>query len=129
MSTATSLSVRALLNRALATTSLGGRPATSGLVPPAKALAVAAVAHRAGDSVVLYVVPSEADIDVAVGDVRFFLGVVEAMSDATVDAAVLPFPSYQVDPYRGIAPHFRVSSARARALHAAALGTARVIVA
>ena len=42
---------------------------------------------------------------------------------------VLPFPSYQVDPYRGLAPHFRVASARARALHAAALGTARVIVA
>jgi len=46
-----------------------------------------------------------------------------------VDRAVLPLPSLQVDPYRGMTPHFRVSAARARALHAAATGTARVIVA
>jgi transcription-repair coupling factor (superfamily II helicase) len=42
---------------------------------------------------------------------------------------VLPLPSLQVDPYRGMTPHFRVSAARARALHGAATGTARLIVA
>ena len=42
---------------------------------------------------------------------------------------MLPFPSLQVDPYRGLAPHFRVASARARALHAVASGQARVVVA
>jgi transcription-repair coupling factor (superfamily II helicase) len=98
-------------------------------MPPAKALAVAAVAHRGAESVVAYVVPGEADVEVAVADVRFFLAALEGMSDAAADAAVLPFPSYEVDPYRGMAPHFQVTSARARALHAAALGTARVIVA
>ena len=36
---------------------------------------------------------------------------------------MLPFPSLQVDPYRGMTPHFRVAAARARALHAAATGT------
>jgi transcription-repair coupling factor (superfamily II helicase) len=41
---------------------------------------------------------------------------------------VLPFPSPQVDPYRGFQPHLKVASARARALHALAAGTARVIV-
>ena len=33
---------------------------------------------------------------------------------------MLPFPSHEVDPYRGMAPHFGVTSARARALHALA---------
>ena len=42
---------------------------------------------------------------------------------------VLPFPSHEVDPYRGIAPHVGVTSARARALHALATGSARVVVA
>jgi transcription-repair coupling factor (superfamily II helicase) len=39
---------------------------------------------------------------------------------------VLPFPSTQVDPYRGFQPHLKVASARARVLHALATGTARV---
>jgi transcription-repair coupling factor (superfamily II helicase) len=34
-----------------------------------------------------------------------------------------------VDPYRGLAPHFRATSARAQALHALASGQARVLVA
>src|SRR5262249_8873977 len=53
----------------------------------------------------------------------------EGASEADVERAVLPLPSLQVDPYRGMTPHFRVSAARARALHAAATGTARLIVA
>jgi len=129
VSTATSLSVRSLLNGAVARTGLAGRArAFSGLTPAAKGLAVAAAAHAARDTVVLYVVPGDADVETATSDVQFFLGALEALSDAAVDRAVLPFPSYQVDPYRGLAPHLRVTSARARALHAAALGSARVIV-
>ena len=42
---------------------------------------------------------------------------------------MLPFPSHEVDPYRGLAPHFDIASARARALHALTTGTARVVVA
>ncbi len=129
MSTATSLSVRAIFNKAIAQTGISGSRALSGLTAPAKALAVAAAAHSSRDAVVLYVVPTDPDIENAVADVRFFLGVLEAMSDAAADASVLPFPSHQVDPYRGMVPHFRVTSARARALHAGALGAARVVVA
>src|SRR5262249_5621786 len=62
-------------------------------------------------------------------DARFFYGALEGASDAAVERAVLPFPSLQVDPYRGMTPHFRVSSLRARALHGAATGMARLIVA
>ena len=130
MSTATSLSVRALLNSAIAKTGLAGRGrAYSGLTPPAKALAVAAAAHSARDAVVLFVVPTDAELETATSDVRFFLSALEALSDAVAERAVLPFPSFQVDPYRGLAPHFHVASARARGLHAAALGAARVVVA
>src|SRR5688500_9102556 len=119
MSTATSLSVRALLNSAIAKSGLSGRArAITGLTSPAKALAVAAAAHASRDAVVLFVVPGDPDLESATSDVRFFLGALEALPDAVVDRVVLPLPSYQVDPYRGLAPHFRATSARARALHA-----------
>jgi transcription-repair coupling factor (superfamily II helicase) len=130
MSTATSLSVRALLTSAIAKTALSARAGSiTGLAPAAKALAVAAAAHHARDSVILYVVPADSELEMATADVRFFLGVLEALTDAAAERAVLPLPSFQVDPYRGLAPHFRATSARARALHGAAMGTARVIVA
>src|SRR4029453_18422506 len=130
MSTATSLSVRAPLSSAVARLGLVARAtALDGLTPPAKALTVAALAHASREAVVLYVVPGDPDLETAPGDTRFFLSALEALTDAAADRAVLPLPSYQVDPYRGLAPHFRVASARARALHAAAPGSARVVVA
>ena len=130
MSTATSLSVRALLSSAVARLGVVGRATTlDGLTPPAKALAVAALAHASREAVVLYVVPGDPDIETATADTRFFLGALEALTDAAAERAVVTLPSYQVDPYRGLAPHFRVASARARALHAAALGSARIVVA
>ncbi len=130
MSTATSLTVRSLLTDALAKAGVSGRRRSiSGLTAAAKALAVASEAHMAREAVVLFVVPTDADVETAATDVRLFLGALEALSDADVERAVLPLPSHQVDPYRGLAPHFRVASARARALHAAAMGSARVIVA
>ena len=130
MSTATSLSVRSLLNSALVRSGLSGRPrAVRGLTPAAKAFAVAGLAHDANDAIVLWVLPTDHDLEDATSDVRFFLSALEALPDAVVERVVLPLPSHQVDPYRGLSPHFRVTSARARALHASALGTARVIVA
>ena len=42
---------------------------------------------------------------------------------------MLPFPSPEVDPYRGMTPHLDVASSRARALAALALGQARIVVA
>ena len=41
----------------------------------------------------------------------------------------MPFPSHEIDPYRGLSPHFDIASARARALHALGTGTARLVVA
>jgi transcription-repair coupling factor (superfamily II helicase) len=130
VATATSLTLRSILTSALSKSRLSAPArALSGLTPPAKALAVAAAAHRASEAVVLYVLPGDADLEAATNDVRFFLGALEGLSDSSAERAVLPFPSHEVDPYRGLAPHFSVASARARALHAAALGSARVIVA
>jgi transcription-repair coupling factor (superfamily II helicase) len=130
VSTATSLSVRSLLTSVISRTGFAGRSrAYSGLTPSSRGLAVAAAAHAARDTVVLFVVPADAELETATGDVRFFLSALEALPDAVAERVVLPLPSLQVDPYRGLAPHFHVASARARALHAAALGTARVVVA
>jgi transcription-repair coupling factor (superfamily II helicase) len=130
VATATSLTLRSILTSTLSKSRLTSPvKGFSGLTPPAKALAVAAAARRSAEAVVLYVVAGDADLETATSDVRFFLGALEGLSDAAADRAVLPFPSTEVDPYRGLSPHFSVASARARALHAAALGTARVIVA
>jgi len=83
-------------------------------------MAVAAAARGLRDGVVLHVVPNDADIESAVSDIRFFLGALEGSADAVVEQQVLPFPSPQVDPYRGFQPHLKVASARARGLHALA---------
>jgi transcription-repair coupling factor (superfamily II helicase) len=125
----TSLTLRALLSRAVSAAALD-KPSrvVAGLTPAAKALAAVAVA-RAAPEVTLLVVPTDKDVEQMTSDARFFYGALEGASEADVERAVLPLPSLQVDPYRGMTPHFRVSAARARALHAAATGTARVIVA
>jgi transcription-repair coupling factor (superfamily II helicase) len=130
LTTSTSLNLRALLKTAVARGGLGtDRRAVSGLTPPAKALFVAAAAQAMPHGAVLYVVPSDADLDVAVSDTCLFLAALEGMSDAAADRAVFAFPSHEVDPYRGMSPHIGVTSARARALQALSAGNARVIVA
>jgi transcription-repair coupling factor (superfamily II helicase) len=126
---APSLTLRALLSRAAARADLGrSAPVTAGLTPAAKALAAVATA-RTATGVTLLVVPTDKDVDQLTADARFFYGAMESASGAEVEHAVLPFPSLQIDPYRGMTPHFRVAAARARALHAAANGTARLVVA
>jgi transcription-repair coupling factor (superfamily II helicase) len=102
--------------------------AVAGLTSSAKALFVASAAQALPHGVVLYVVPSDGDIEESLADVGFFLSALEGWSQSAVDRAVLPFPSHEIDPYRGLAPHFGVTSARARALHAIGGGTARVLV-
>ena len=101
----------------------------SGLPAPAKALFVAAAAQDSPQGVVWYIVPSDGEIEEAVEDVTFFLAALQGMSGAGADRAVLPFPSHEVDPYRGLQPHVGVTSARARALHAVGSREVRVIVA
>ncbi len=126
----TSLNLRALLKTAIARSGLDTRQhAVSGLTPAAKSLFVAGAAHERQKGVVLYVVPTDADLEQSVRDVRFFLESLDGLSSSAADRAVLAFPSHEVDPYRGLAPHVGVTSVRARALHAMATGTARVVVA
>jgi transcription-repair coupling factor (superfamily II helicase) len=116
------------LKTAIARTRMGAPVrAVVGLTPAAKALFVAGTAEP--DSTLVVIVPTDGDVEQMTSDVRFFLAALEGAPDAEVDRQVLPFVSHEVDPYRGMSPHMRVSSARARALHAAATGTARVIVA
>ena len=130
MASSTSLNLRAVLKSAV---TRGGMDVSargvSGLTSSAKALFVAAAAHRQPNLVVLYVVPGDADLEETRTDVSFFLAALEGLAPGAAERAVLPFPSHEVDPYRGLAPHVGVTSVRARALHAIALGAARVVVA
>jgi transcription-repair coupling factor (superfamily II helicase) len=130
MSTATSLNLRALLKAAVTRSGMD-TPAriVSGLTDSAKALLVAAAAHALPSAVHLYIVPTDAALEQACADVGFFLAAMEGLTADATDRAVLPFPSHEVDPYRGLAPHVGVTSVRARALYAIARGTARVVVA
>ncbi|MEQ1756823.1 MAG: transcription-repair coupling factor [Vicinamibacterales bacterium] len=129
MISTTSLTLRALLSKAVTRTGLDRLPSVlAGLTPSAKALAVVASA-RAQRGVTLVVVPDDRDVEQLTLDARFFYGALEGASAAEIERSVVPFPSWQVDPYRGMTPHFRIASARANALHAAASGGARVVVA
>ena len=125
--TSSSLTLRAILKTAAGRLGMGvpsGR--VTGLTPPAKAMFAAAAASKAPTVVV---VPTDADVESMTSDARFFLAALEGLSDVEVERSVLPLPSHEVDPYRGLAPHFEIASARARALHALASGTARLVVA
>jgi len=135
----TSLTLQALLKSTIAHAALGASGSTrvSGLPPSAQALYLAAAANRQAapaksgttGTTMVVVVPTDADVEQLSSDVRFFLAALEGLSESAAQQAVLPFPSHEVDPYRGLAPHLGVLSARAKALHSAATGTARVIVA
>ena len=130
MATTTSLTLRSVLIDAIDSLGLAGPARTiAGAGGSARALIVAAHAHRLRSQPVLYVVPSDSNLDDVVDDVRFMLQGLEGLADGVVERVVLPFPSLQVDPYRGLAPHFRATSARAHALHALATSQARVLVA
>jgi transcription-repair coupling factor (superfamily II helicase) len=129
MPTNPSLTLRALLGRAIGTLALDRLvPVTAGLTPVGKALALAALCRSGGSALTVAVVPSDRDVEQLTADTRFFYAALEGASAADAETAVLPLPSLQVDPYRGMAPHFRVAAARASALHGAATGTARLIV-
>jgi transcription-repair coupling factor (superfamily II helicase) len=130
LATSTSLNLRAVLKTAVTRSGMDV-PArvVSGLTASAKALYVAAAAHARPNGVVLYVVPSDGDLEQTTADVSFFLSALEGLTPGAAERVVLPFPSHEVDPYRGMAPHVGVTSARARALYALAHGTARVLIA
>ena len=108
-----------------------GLPAAAQALYLAAAAAKHAPAPRPGSKgrTLVVVVPTDADVEQYTADIQFFLAAMEGLSDAAIQQAVLPFPSHEVDPYRGLSPHMGVLSQRTRALHAAATGAARVIVA
>ena len=130
MPTATpSLTLRALLSQAAARAGLDtDADLTAGLTPSAKALA-AIVAARTRPTATLLIAPTDKDLEQLTADARFFYAALEGTSEEATERAVLPLPSMQVDPYRGMTPHFRVAAARARALVGAAAGSARLIIA
>ena len=125
--TSSSLTLRAILKSAAGRLGMGvpGRRVT-GLTDSAAAMFAAAAAARERT---ILVVPSDSAVERMTADTRFFLAALEGLSDPEVERVVLPFPSHEVDPYRGLAPHFEIASARARALHALASGHARLVVA
>jgi transcription-repair coupling factor (superfamily II helicase) len=130
MSTSTSLNLLALFKAAITRSGMDASArAASGLTPPAKALYVASASNAIPRGAVLYVVPSDRDLEETVADVAFFLSALEGLSPEAAERAVLPFPSHEIDPYRGMAPHFGVVSARARGLFGLAAGTVRIVVA
>ena len=130
MPASTSLSLRALFRGAAARAGLDrAAPGIAGLVPAAGGLYLATRAHEAPRDVLLAVVPTDADVESLCADAAFFLDALEGLGDAEVARAVLPFPSHEVDPYRGLAPHLHVASDRARALTALVQGEARLVVA
>ncbi len=130
MPTSTSLNLQALLKNAAARTGLDSSASrVRGLSPSAQAFYVAAQASHRPGSVSVVIVPADDDVDRFCMDVRFFMAALEGASAASLENTIRGFPSLQIDPYRNIAPHFGVASARAGALHALATGTARVLVA
>ena len=122
-----SLTLRALLKTAMIHVGMArDSKVVTGLSPPAIALATASLAAT---SPTLVVVPSDADVDTMTGDARFFHAALHGLSEIEVARAVLPFPSPEVDPYRAIAPHLDVASARARTLTGLAQGSVRLVIA
>jgi transcription-repair coupling factor (superfamily II helicase) len=122
-----SLAFRSLLKSAASKAGLSRSASRlTGLTPAALAFHAAALAQ---ESPVFVVVPTDAHVEQVTTDARFFLSSFMGLSDLESARQVLPFPSQEVDPYRSLSPHLEVASARARALHAMAVGHARLVVA
>jgi len=127
LQTTSSLALRALLKTGVARAGLGrSAPVITGLSAPAVGFHAAAASL---ETPVFLVVPADSDVEQVTCDARFFLSHLEGLSAAAAERAVLALPSQEVDPYRGMATHLEVASARARALHGLSAGTARIVVA
>src|SRR5688500_18765374 len=127
LQTTSSLALRALLKTGVARAGLGrSAPVITGLSAPAVGFHAAAASL---ETPVFLVVPADSDVEQVTCDARFFLSHLEVLSAAAAERAVLALPSQEVDPYRAMATHLEVASARARALHGLSAGTARIVVA
>lgn len=100
----------------------------SGLTPAARGLYVALRANSTPKELTVVVVPTDADVDELTSDARYFLDALEGLGESAVADAVVPLPSHEVDPYRGLAPHLQVASTRARALSEIVAGETRAVV-
>ena len=127
LQTSSSLAFRSLLKTAAA--SAGLARSTHRLTGPTPAAAALHAALIAQDRATFLVVPTDADVEGFAGDARFFLAALKGLSTFEASSQVLPFPSQEVDPYRGLTPHFEVASARARALGGLVSGRARLVIA
>lgn len=88
----TSLTLQALLKSTIARAGIGvpGAASVSGLAPAAQALYLAASAHRqapqpkpgTSGATIVAVVPTDADVERATGDIRFFLAAIEGLSES-----------------------------------------------
>jgi len=123
--TGISLTLCALLKSAAVKAGLRDPGPMAGLSPAAKGFVVAAAATGAP---VVVVVPTDGAVEQMVADVRFFLGALDGSSDDELRQRVIRFPSHEVDPYRGLSPHFDVVAARGRALYTLCTGSVRVVV-
>ena len=129
MPSSSSLALRALFRSAAVKAGLDAQGGTvSGITPAARGLYVAMRANGAPNDLTVVVVASDADVDELTGDARYFLDALEGLGESAVADAVVPLPSHEVDPYRGLAPHLQVASTRARALSEIVAGEARVVV-
>ena len=104
------------------------RGTLAGLTPAARALYIANRSHSAPKELLVVVVPTDAEVEQLTADARYFLDAVEGLGEAAVADAVVPLPSHEVDPYRGLTPHLQVASTRAKTLAEIAAGEARVVV-
>ena len=94
MASAPSLALRSLLTGVVRETGLQSPlKRISGATPPVRALAVATGARRLSEGVILLVVPTDADIENTVGDIGFFLSILEGSASTVVERQVLPYPS------------------------------------
>jgi transcription-repair coupling factor (superfamily II helicase) len=127
LQTSSSLAFRSLLKAAASRSGLARASARlTGLTPVAAAFHAAVLAQ---DTPVVLVVPTDASVEQITTDARFFFAALQGLADLEVERQVLPLPSQEVDPYRGLTPHLQVASARARALHALATRDAKLIIA
>ena len=128
VSAASSLTLRALLFGAIDRARLdAGTAVVTGLTAAARALAIAA--DRAADRRRWSSCRRIATSRRCSATSASFSARSRGGAPSEAEQRVLPFPSHEVDPYRGLAPHLDVTSARALALHGLVAGVARVVVA
>src|SRR5262245_55455099 len=130
MPTTTSLNLQALLKTTAVRTGLDGvAQKVRGLSPPAQAFYAAIQSSSRRNALTVVVVPTDEHVEQFCSDLKFFVGALDGVAPSTLDEIIRPFPSLQIDPYRRLAPHFHIASARAAALHGLTLGSVRVVVA